>query len=192
MPPIAPARVAWYVTGRFYEDEQSQLQDLGYFLYLGGVSGSLFSGPIGEASALLTFRSAPFAARTVMNGNISLGLDAVGGFSVYLNLKGGASFEDPDSFSRGRRIAIFRRTSVVMGTTLAAPAQGGLAIGTNVFTADLVESTPFELPGGERIDLRELLPHGITQWGMASANPLPTFASYQRIVAFTGSAIAAG
>lgn len=192
MPPIAPSRVAWYVTGRFYEDGHGRLQDLGYFLHLDGVSGPLFSGAIGEAGALLTFRSAPFPARTVTNGNISIGLDAVGGFSVYLNPKGGASFDDPDSFSQGRRVAVFRRTSVVMGETLASTAPGGLAIGTNVFTADLVESEPFELPGGERVDLRHLLPHGITQWGVASESPLPVFRPYQRIVAFTGSAIAAG
>ena len=192
IPPIPPARVAWYVTGRFYEDAQSPLQDLGYFLHLAGISGSLFNGPIGEATALLTFRSAPFAAQTVTNGNISIGLDAVGDFSVYLNPKGGASFENPDSFSQGQRVAVLRRTSVVMGETLSSPVLGGLAIGMNVFTADLVESTPFELPGGERIDLRDLLPHGITQWGVASANPLATFPPYQRIVAFTGSAIAAG
>jgi hypothetical protein len=191
--PIAPARVAWYVTGRFYEDQNGQVEDLGYFLYLGGVSDPLFGGAVGEATARLTFRSAPFAAQAVTNGDVSIALDPVGDFSVYLNPEGGASFEEPDSFSRGRRVALFRRASVVMGETLASPAPGGLAIGFNVFSADLVESVPFELPGaGGRVDFRELLPHGVTQWGIASGNPLATFPPYQRIVAFTGSAVAAG
>jgi hypothetical protein len=35
--PIAPARVAWYVTGRFYEDQNQKLQDLGYFLRGGAI-----------------------------------------------------------------------------------------------------------------------------------------------------------
>jgi hypothetical protein len=38
----------------------------------------------------------------------------------------------------------------------------------------------------------ELLPNGLTQWGTASAEPLAVSPPYQRIVAFTGSAIAAG
>jgi hypothetical protein len=190
--PIAPARVAWYVTGRFYEDEDQKIQDLGYFLHLGKVEGSLFTGTtLGEATALLTFRSAPFTAQGITNGNLAIGLDAVGEFSVYLNPAAGADFADPDSFSRGERIATFRRLTVVAGTTLSSPALGGLAIGMNVFSADLIESTPFKL-GGIRYDFRELLPHGITQWGTASENPLAAFSPYTRVVAFTGSAIAAG
>ena len=192
--PITPGRVAWYVTGRFYEDQQSRLQDLGYFLFLNGVSGSLFNGgTLSEATARLTFRSEPFAARPVTNGNISISLDPVGSFSLYLNLEGGASFDDPDSFSRGERVAVFRRANIAMGETLSSPVLGGLAIGMNVFTAEIVESKPFGLPdGGGLYDFRDLLPNGITQWGTASANPLATFPPYQRIVAFTGSAVAAG
>jgi hypothetical protein len=192
---IPPARVAWYVTGRFYEDENKLLQDVGYFLYLGGITGSLFDqamGPMGEGTARLTFRSEPFSSKPVTNGDISIGLDAVGTFSLYLN-PGGATFDSPESFSRGQRIAVFRRTSVVMGETLTSPVPGGIAIGTNVFSAELVESEPFELPDGRGpADLCDLLPNGVTQWGVASENPLPVFAPYQRIVAFTGSAIAAG
>jgi len=189
--PIAPARVAWYVTGRFYENEQQQIQDLGYFLHLAGVEGDLFAGAPGESTAVFTFRSRPFTAQAVTNGNVALGLDTVGEFSLYYNREAGASFDDPDSFSRGRQIATFRRVSVVMGETLASPVPGGFAIGMNVFSADLVESVPFEL-GGYWYNLRDLLPHGITQWGTASETPLATFPPYQRIVAFTGTAIAAG
>src|SRR6476661_5151878 len=163
--PITPGRVAWYVTGRFYLDEQGRLQDLGYFLHLEGVRGALFNpGAIGEATARLTFRSAPFDAQTVTNGNLSIGLDVEGDFSVYLNPAGGGDFQDPDSFSRGTRVAVFRRSSVVMGATLASPIPGGFAIAMNVFSAEIVESAPFVLDG-VAYDLRQLLPHGITQWG---------------------------
>jgi hypothetical protein len=190
--PIAPARVAWYVTGRFYEDQNQKLQDLGYFLHLTNVVGSLFTGESpSESTALLTFRSSPFAARGITNGDLAIGLDAVGTFSVYLNPAGGADFADPDSFSRGERIATFSRLSVVAGTTLASPARGGLALGMNVFSADLVDSVPFKI-GDIHYDFLKLLPHGITQWGTASANPLAVFPPYTRIVAFTGSAVAAG
>lgn len=190
--PIPIARVVWYVTGRFYEDEHGLLQDLGYFLYFAGAQKELFQeGSIGEATATLTFRSEPFQAQSLTNGNISLGLDAVGSFSIYHNPAGGSSFEDPNSFSQGRQVAVFRRAGVVMGETLSSPIPGGLALSMNVFSADLVESAPFEIQG-VRYDLRELLPNGLTQWGTASASPLSAFPPYQRIVAFTGSAIAAG
>ncbi|HEY0512174.1 MAG TPA: hypothetical protein VGH73_09735 [Thermoanaerobaculia bacterium] len=189
--PITPGRVAWYVTGRFYEDQQGRLQDVGYFLHLTGVQGALFDGSPGEASARVTFRSAPFQATTVTNGNLSVGLDAVGDFSVYLNDAGGASFDDPASFSRGRCVATFRRASVVMGETISSPLPGGLAISTNVFSADLVASAPFEIHG-IRHDFHEMLPHGLTQWGTASANPLAAVPPFARVVAFTGSAVAAG
>lgn len=192
---IRPAQVAWYVTGRFYEDQNNLLQDVGYFLYLAGVSGSLFDramGDMGEGTARLTFRSEPFSSKPVTNGDVSIGLDAVGTFGVYLN-PGGATFDSPESFSQGQRIAVFRRVSVVMGETLSSPLLGGLAIGMNVFSAELVESAPFQLPDGHGpADLGELLPNGVTQWGVASENPLSALPQYQRIVAFTGSAIAVG
>ncbi len=190
--PITPGRVAWYVTGRFYLDEQGKLQDLGYFLHLEGVGGALFNdGAVGEATARLTFRSAPFDAQTVTNGNVSIGLDVKGDFSVYLNPAGGGDFGDPDSFSRGTRVAVFRRSSVVMGATLSSPILGGFAIAMNVFSAEFVESTPFVLDGAP-YDLRELMPHGITQWGTMNADPLAAFPPFARIAAFTGSAVAAG
>lgn len=190
--PITPGRVVWYVTGRFYLDEQLRLQDLGYFLHLEGVQAPLFNGgAIAEAGARLTFRSSPFKSQTVTNGNISIGLDLKGDFSVYLNPAGGGDFQAPDSFSRGTRVAVFRRTSVVMGQTLSSPVPGGFAIATNVFSADLVESVPFVMEG-ETHDFRDLLPNGVTQWGTMDADPLATFPPFTRIAAFTGSAIAAG
>jgi hypothetical protein len=189
--PVTPGRVAWYVTGRFYEDAEKRLQDLGYFLHLEGVRGSLFNGAVGEGTARLTFRSQPFAAGSVANGDIAIGLDDRGEFSVYLDPEGGASFGDPDSFSRGRCVATFRRTSVVMGETLASTALGGFAISTNVFSAELVASASFEIEG-VAYDFRELLPAGITQWGTLSGNALAVFPPFTRIAAFTGSAIAAG
>jgi hypothetical protein len=189
--PVPPARVAWYVTGRFYGSDDGQLEDLGYFLHLSQVDGALFTGTPGEATAVLTFRSAPFTASPLVNGNLSLGLDATGEFGIYLQPEAGASFDDPASFSRGTRVARFRRISIVMGETLAAPYAGGLAVGMNVFSADLVESTPFEL-GGRRYDFRDIVPHGVTQWGTMNADPLPAVPPYSKVLAFAGSAIAAG
>lgn len=190
--PLPTARVAWYVTGRFYADSKGQMEDLGYFLHLAQVEGDLFAGrPPGEGTALLTFRSSPFTSKPLTNGNLSLGLDVTGDFRLYLNPEGGATFDEPDSFSRGEPVAVFRRVSVVMGETVASPVPGGMSLAMNVFSADLVSSRPFEL-GGRRYDLGDIVPHGVTQWGTMNGTPLPAFPPYDKIYAFSGSAIAVG
>ncbi len=192
MEPVRAASVAWYVTGRFYAATDKTTQDLGYFLHLQGIAGELFQGPPSESTAYFTFRSAPFTARPVTNGDLSLGLDATGEFTLYLKRRPGASFDDLDSFSDGDPIARFRRVSTVMGTTLSAPNNGGGLLALNVFTASLIWSQEFEFRG-VRYDLRRLLPHGITQWGTASAAPLsPVPRGFEKVSAFVGSAIALG
>ncbi|MFL5344061.1 MAG: hypothetical protein ACJ8AT_04675 [Hyalangium sp.] len=191
MEPLRAASVAWYVTGRFYTAPDKTTQDLGYFLHLQGIAGELFHGAPSEQTACFTFRSAPFRARPVTNGPLSLGLDSTGEFTLYLKRHPGASFDTPDSFSDGEPIATFRRVSVVMGTTLSAPSTSGGLLTLNVFTAALIRSREFEFRG-VRYDLKHLLPHGITQWGDASPTPLPAPQGFEQSFAFVGSAIAVG
>lgn len=184
---ILPGEVAWYVTGRFYADENQALRDAGYFLHLQGVDAELFSGKPGEGTAYLTFLADPFTSKDVSNGDLTLGMDAVGEFAVYLNREPAASFDHPESFGAGEEIARFRRVCVVTGATLATgtPAQPLFAL--NVFSARLVSSREFEL-GGRRYDLRRLMPHGITQWGTAAE----TMTGTPPALPFVGSAIAIG
>lgn len=49
------------------------------------------------------------------------------------------AFDDPASFAQGERIAIFRRTSLVVGTTIDVSGGANLTpvIGSNVFSARL-------------------------------------------------------
>ena len=187
--PVPAGRVAWYVTGRFYATEEGSTQDLGYFLHVEGITTDLFTGPIGEANAILTFRSAPFTAQPLTNGDLALSLDTVGNFSVYLNRDPAGqrpSFADPDSFSQGERVATFRRTGIVLGTTLSGPK-----IAANTFSAVPVESVPFEL-GGTAYDFAKHLPDGITQWGTASTTLLPPVGLFTTVLPFVGSAIKVG
>ncbi|MCP3142540.1 hypothetical protein [Pyxidicoccus xibeiensis] len=194
MSPLMPASVAWYVTGRFYlSTDGKTVQDLGYFLHLEGLAGALFKDPksMSEATARLTFRAVPFTSGTVQNGDLSLSVDPVGDFNLYLKDEkhAGASFEQPDTFSDGSLIATFRRASVVVGGTFSG---SGRALALNVFTARLVWSTEFELDG-QRYDLRRLLPHGITQWGEAGPTAVtPAPKGFSSVVPFVGSAVAVG
>ncbi|MCE9667241.1 hypothetical protein LY474_05375 [Myxococcus stipitatus] len=195
MTPLMTASVAWYVTGRFYlSSEDATLQDLGYFLHLEGLPGSLFedpSGKVGEATARLTFRSTPFKPITVTNGGLTLGRDPVGDFTVYLKQPGHAhaDFARPETFSDGLPIATFRRASVVVGGAFSA---GSRALSLNVFTARLVWSAEFELEG-RLYDLKALLPDGITQWGEAGPEPIADPPKgFSVVQPFLGSAVALG
>jgi hypothetical protein len=198
---IGAARVAWYATGRFYVSSGGMLQDAGYFLHLGGIRGGLFRELPGaaqaqaqaqaqnEATALFTFHAEPWCASSVDNGDLSLSLAPPGDFTLYYNEAAGADFGDPRTFARGVPIATFRRAEQVVTTTLSSGRTK--LFGMNVFTADLVASRPFER-GGVIYDLGVMLPGGVTQWGLAGEDPLPSPPpGVSAVVPFVGSAVAA-
>ena len=188
---VLPGEVAWYVTGRFYAAEDGTLRDAGYFLHLQGVEGELFSGDRGEGTAYLTFLADPFTSKPLSNGDLALGVDAVGEFAVYLNRRLAPTFDDPASFGTGEEVARFRRVSVVLGTTVGSGAANTPLLSLNVFSARLVSSRPFEL-GGRRYDFRRLMPNGVTQWGTAATTPAAALEGYTSVIPFVGSAIAIG
>lgn len=196
---LQPTALAWYATGRFYRTDDGHLADYGYFLHLPGLDGALrggelFDGPPGETTAHFTFAATPFKAGGLDNGALSLALDPVGEFSLYLQRRPAGDFDAPDSFAAGERIATFRRTSLVVGTTVetGTGASAQLLFGNNVFTAHLIDSRPFEF-GGRRHDLAQSLGHGVTQFGTAATTAImPPPKGYTLVMPFTGSAIALG
>ncbi|MGN7736046.1 hypothetical protein [Rhizobiales bacterium] len=185
MSALLSAELAWYATGRFYEANDGTLADYGYFLHLPFLDAQMFDGEPGETTAHFTFAAKPFKAQAAANGVLSLGLDPVGEFSLYLQRKPAGTFDDPTSFAKGECIATFRRTSLVVGTT-------AVLFGTNVFSARLIASAPFDF-GGLRHDVAHYLGAGITQFGTSAATQIePTPVGYKRVLPFTGSAIALG
>lgn len=195
MPVAAISEIVWYVTGRFYAPQNAKtVADYGYFLHLAGVDDALFADRVvSERSAHLTFAAQPFTPGGATNGALAIGLDPVGEFSIYLQTAPGGNFDVPDSFAQGERVATFRRVGLVVGTTLdsGAPKPTPL-LGSNVFSARLVESRPFRLGNG-RYDFADLVGSGVTQFGLAaSAGIEPPPAGFASVVAFTGSAIRFG
>ena len=194
MTALLPSELAWYATGRFYQAEDDALADYGYFLHLPFSGVPLFDGTPSETAAHFTFAARPFKAHAVANGALTLGLDPVGEFSLYLQRRPAATFDDPASFAQGECIATFRRASLAVGTTVAllVGVTSAPVIGTNVFSAHLVASYPFEFGGG-RHDLAHHLGRGITQFGTSAATPVtPPPTGYKLVLPFTGSAIALG
>lgn len=194
MAALLPAELVWYATGRFYRASDGAQADYGYFLHLPFPGAPIFDGGPSERTAHFTFAARPFMAQQVVNGALSLGLDPVGEFSLYLQRQPAGTFDDPTSFARGECIATFRRTSLAMGTTVDVSIGANLppVIGANVFSARLVASSPFEF-GGARHDLGRHVRRGVTQFGVAAAAPVtPAPAGYDIVLPFTGSAIAWG
>ncbi|WP_442579923.1 hypothetical protein ACSBOB_31350 [Mesorhizobium sp. ASY16-5R] len=195
MTALLPAELAWYATGRFYQASvDDTLADYGYFLHLPFIKAPLFNDSPSEKTAHFTFAAKPFKAPEMKNGALKLGLDPVGAFSLYLQRQPAGSYRDPTSFAEGECIATFRRTSMVVGTTVDATVGRKTAsvVGTNVFSARLVASTPFEF-GGRSYDLAHHLGLGVTQFGTAAATPItPPPKGYKLVLPFTGSALALG
>lgn len=197
MPRLMPAELAWYATGRFYRAEDGTLADYGYFLHLPFADCPMFVGPRGDTTAHFTFAATPFHDHGVTNGSLSLAIDAEGRFSVYLQRRPAGDFGRPASFAEGECIATFRRTTLVVDTTLAdgSPSPTGSTtplVIANLFSARLIDSRPFEFAGRVH-DLAECIGAGITQSGIASttpATPLPK--GYTLVLPFTGSAVALG
>jgi hypothetical protein len=190
---LLPAELAWYATGRFYAAEDGSLADYGYFLHLPFLDVPLFDGERGETTAHFTFAAQPFKSHPLQNGPLSLGIDRIGTFSLYLQRQPAGTFDDPHSFARGECIATFQRTSLVVGSTVSTPS-GTTAVpivGTNVFSARLIESRPFEFAGGQH-DIARHLGHGVTQFGTASETSVAPPKGYTLVLPFTGSAIALG
>ena len=178
------AGVVWYAVGRFYEAADGLQQDLGYFALLRGITGPLFSGPVGEATAHFTFRAEPFRATAIQNGDLSVTLDATGSFSLFFNPEPCGDFTRPDTFSRGQRIATFRRLYSAVGTSVGPVA-------TNLFSAELQSSADFTFRG-RSWNLARDIPQGITQFGTASTAELPSVPGFPKVKAFVGSAMALG
>ena len=194
MAALLPSEIAWYVTGRFYRRADGALADYGYFIHLAGVESEMFNGEAGERTAHFSFAAKPFHAGAIVNGSLSLATDPAGEFSVYLQRTPAGDFDHPESFASGECIATFRRTSVVMGTTVSAAGSSGseALFGGNVFSARLVRSAPFELRG-KGYDLAQIVGVGITQFGTSSEIAIsPPPQGYTAVAPFSGSAIALG
>ena len=117
----------------------------GYFTFIEGIPGPLFTDPRApsEATAFFTFTTAPFSTVRIVNGNVSALLHPPGNFYVYLNPTPNGNWMDFKTFAQGQLIA-----TLEFGTTQDV-STGSVQIGYT--SASLVESSDFQFHGVDSI-----------------------------------------
>jgi hypothetical protein len=182
---IVPGEVFWYAVGCLYEWTDGSVQDFGYFVHLGDLSGPLFRGAPGPAGACFTFAAEPFRSIALPPNDpadtFMASIDPPRRFSLYFDAEPAGDFAHPERFARGLPIATFERMAPVVGAAMAESA-------SNLFTARLVTSAPFEF-AGQRFDLRAMLGYGITQMGAAGAPFTPGAPGARSARSFVGTAL---
>ena len=112
--------------GRIVVGADGTADIFGYFTYVEGIEGSLFSGTPSESTAYLTFRSERTSVQVVPNGSIYhlLAQPLTGTFTpvhVYYQSNPSHDFNVPESLSQGETIATYRtrglRATVVPPST---------------------------------------------------------------------------
>jgi hypothetical protein len=151
---VPAAKVVWQLVGKtLINPVTGDGQVLGYFTFIEGVRGPMFSGPVGEATAFFTLRSDPFSLQLVPHGDILIGLLGDERFKLYLDDSPDQNFGDPESFSDGEELAHFNR--------LPAQIQFVGPVFTDTFSSEFISSRSFTRDG-RRVNLRHLTPGGVT------------------------------
>lgn len=182
---IILGEVFWYAVGCLYEWADGSLQDFGYFVHLGGLPEPLFHGAPGPSGAFFTFAADRFRSIALPPNDradsFTASIDPPRRFSLYYSAEPAGDFAHPESFARGLAIATFERVTPVAGAATAEYA-------SNLFTARLVTSTPFDF-AGQRFDLQAMLGRGITQMGAAGAPFTPGTPGAHSARSFVGTAV---
>ncbi len=181
---LPAAKVSDHYVGRvLVSADFSTGQVIGYYSFLEGVSGSLFSGTPSEATAYFTLRSDTFSLQSLTNGPVTATLAEPGTFTIYLNATPDGDWSNPDSFSSGQPVATFLRSEGLL--TNAGPTSFAM------FSATLVSSVDFTFQGNV-YNFKKLVPNGITHIFTASNTVLTGTAAFPLAFALAGSDLAIG
>lgn len=182
---VPAARVVWQLVGQTLLNPATGAgQVLGYFTFIEGVAGPMFSGAPGEAAAHFTLRSQPFQTQFFPHGDILIGLLGSETFTLHADATPDQDFDDPASFSDGDELASFNRL----------PAQINFVgpVFTDTFTVEFLSSQTVSWQD-RRINLRQLTPNGVTLTITGSTAFQPTTVpGYPVSVSFGASGVAVG
>ena len=156
--------VAAHQLGRVLLAADGTAQLIGYFAFIDRISGSVFSGTPGEATAFFTLRSSAFSPQPITNGNITVLLVTGETLNVYLNSSPHGDWNNPDSFSGGQLVAtlIRRQPEMVINVGTMSSTAGSL---------HLTSSHEFVF-NGQTVDFKNLFLSDLTWLETATATPL--------------------
>ena len=164
----------------------------GYMTAVSGVksTASLFNGTPSEATAYLTFRANIKFMALPGNGPLGPGqfavtpiLNEAGTWSIYFTANPAHNWDNPDTFSNGQAVATFERPVEQFSIYPTFSINAGAAI--------LESSAHFTL-AGQKINLRELTPHGFVDITSGSPVPLTGSTATAPIFAFSGYSLVSG
>jgi hypothetical protein len=101
--PAVGSQLGYQFVGQVLNVSASQSLQYGYLSSVPGLDTISTSGPVSEASALLTFYNDTATQQVINNGPIRL-IERTGTATIYLNPSGGGNFSNPDSFRAGTPI----------------------------------------------------------------------------------------
>jgi hypothetical protein len=154
----------------------------GYYTYINGITGPMFSGPPSENTAIFTFKTS-IATTFPLPQNIDEVPEVSSGatYDIYLNTAPNQNWADPNSFAKGLKVATFQRTGFILtGIGFAA---------FETFNSTLTFSQPFTY-NGFTVDFKNFTP------GLRTSNIFGRFAvpsgipNFPSFLSFTGSAVA--
>jgi hypothetical protein len=183
---IPAGQVAWHFLNRVLINPTSgEAEVIGYFAFIAGIPGPLFSGSPSEATAFFTFKTSVPSSSVLANGPVSLTLLSPGNtLNVYLNQTPTQNWANPGSFSAGQLIASFKDTQDgILGTGPISL----LASGSNL----LVSSQDFVF-NGQTFNLKRLTPHGVAITVLTNTTPIAGTPDFPVAFAAAGSAVAIG
>jgi len=155
----------------------------GYLTAVSGVNSTqaLFNGTPSEATAYLTFRADIKFQVLPGNGGIVPTLVEAGTWSVYYTASPAHSWDQPDTFSNGRVVAVMDRPVEQFSTYPTFAINAG--------AADVRSSSLFRL-GGQVINWRALIPRGVVDVTSGSPVALPGSTATSPIFAVAGYGLA--
>lgn len=178
---------AWLGLARGYINPATgTAQVVGYFTFLEGTPGPFFSGLPSEATAFFTFRTDTLTLTPpIANGpDVSAIMFSPGTLTVYFNTSPTGNFSNLDSFSSGKPIATFRRSTGMISNFVGST-------GVATLSAKLISSQDFIFQG-RTINLRDFVPNGVTIFDTTSSVFVAGTAEFPVAQPFTFSAIATG
>ena len=139
--PLTTGTIGAQVLGRVLIQSDLTVKLYGYFTYMEGVPGPIFSGVPSENTAMLTFSADPTAATLISNGDIIQGLEnplnsQFTNLNVYYNSSPTTrSLLSPGDFTQGQLIAQFQSHAAAVNVSASGTFQatGALTIQTGSY-----------------------------------------------------------